>query len=166
MSEAQEQIAVKDQAPKIEPAELIAAHLARTTYTDLPAIVIGAVKVSILDMLGCILAGTSSSDVITIASMVQDWQGAPVCTVIGSGGLRLPPINATLINGAAVHQHDFDDVHDTVTCHPTASTLVPALAAAEQMKRVSGRDLILAVLIHPPARRLLVRRVLGWSRTA
>ena len=147
MSEAQEQVAVKDQAPKIEPAELIAAHLARTTYTDLPAIVIGAVKVSILDMLGCILAGTSSSDVITIASMVQDWQGAPVCTVIGSGGLRLPPINATLINGAAVHQHDFDDVHDTVTCHPTASTLVPALAAAEQMKRVSGRDLILAVAL-------------------
>jgi hypothetical protein len=28
------------------------------------------------------------------------------------------------------------------------------------------RDLILAVLSHPPARRLLVRRVLGWSRTA
>jgi 2-methylcitrate dehydratase PrpD len=147
MSQAREQGTARDQVPQVEAAELIAAHLVRTTYGDLPAPVISAVKVSILDMLGCILAGTSSPDVITIASMVEDWEGAPICTVIGSGGLRLPPISAALINGAAVHQHDFDDVHDTVTCHPTASTLVPALAAAEQRKRVSGRDLILAVAL-------------------
>ena len=61
MSQAQEQAVVKDQAPKVEAAELIAAHFARTTYADLPAPVISAVKISILDMLGCIRAGTSES---------------------------------------------------------------------------------------------------------
>jgi 2-methylcitrate dehydratase PrpD len=38
-------------------------------------------------------------------------------------------------------------VHDAVTCHPTASTFVTALAAAEETKGVSGRDLILAVAL-------------------
>ena len=133
-----------------DAAELIAAHLARMGYDDLPAAVVSAVKISILDTLGCIIAGTSSDDVATISAMVHAWGGAPTCTVIGSGGIKLPPISAALINGAAIHQHDFDDVHDAVTCHPTASTLVPALAAAEERQggqNTTGRDLILAVAL-------------------
>jgi 2-methylcitrate dehydratase PrpD len=59
----------------------------------------------------------------------------------------LPSNNAALANGAAIHQYDFDDVHDTVTCHPTASTLVVALAAAEEKGGVGGRDLMLAVAL-------------------
>jgi len=138
-SEAQEKAA--------DAAELIAAYLARMSYDDLPAAVVSAIKISILDTLGCIIAGTSTADVATISSMVRAWGGAPTCTVIGSGGLKLPPISAAFINGAAIHQHDFDDVHDAVTCHPTASTLVPALAAAEERQGTTGRDLILAVAL-------------------
>ena len=130
-----------------DAAEPIAAHLARISYADLPAAVVSAVKISILDTLGCIIAGTSSADVTTIASMVLGWGGAPICTMIGSGGVKLPPISAAFVNGAAIHQHDFDDVHDAVTCHPTASTLVPALAAAEEQNGATGRDLILAVAL-------------------
>jgi 2-methylcitrate dehydratase PrpD len=130
-----------------DAAEPIAAHLARVSYADLPATVVSAVKISILDTLGCIIAGTSSEDVATIASMVLGWGGAPICTMIGSGGVKLPPISAAFVNGAAIHQHDFDDVHDAVTCHPTASTLVPALAAAEEQNGTTGRDLILAVAL-------------------
>ena len=130
-----------------DATEPIAAHLARVSYVDLPATVVSAVKISILDTLGCIIAGTSSADVATIASMVVGWGGAPICTMIGSGGVKLPPISAAFVNGAAIHQHDFDDVHDAVTCHPTASTLVPALAAAEEQNGTTGRDLILAVAL-------------------
>jgi 2-methylcitrate dehydratase PrpD len=45
-----------------DAAVLIAGHLARTGYVDLPAAVVSAVKISILDTLGCIIAGTSSAD--------------------------------------------------------------------------------------------------------
>src|ERR1700722_14422654 len=82
-----------------DAAELIAAHLARVSYADLPAAVVSAVKISILDTLGCIIAGTSSADVATISSMVIAWGGAPTCTVIGSGGVKLPPISAAFVNG-------------------------------------------------------------------
>lgn len=132
---------------RVDAAELVAAHLARTGFSDLPAGVVAAAKASILDNLGCILAGTASDEVERVRSLAFRWGGAPTSTVIGSGGQRLPPVAAVLANGAAIHQYDFDDVHDAVTCHPTASTLVPALAVAEEVGRVSGRDLILAVAL-------------------
>jgi 2-methylcitrate dehydratase PrpD len=146
MSQVQDNSAGPDNDP-VDASEIIARHLANATYADLPTGVVSAVKNSILDTLGCILAGTSGADVVNISSMVFDWGGAPTCTIIGSGGVKLPPIGAALVNGAAIHQYDFDDVHDTVTCHPTASSLVPALAAAEVRKGVGGKELILAVAL-------------------
>lgn len=140
------QAAEKHEA-KAGAAEVIAQHLARTGYSDLPAKVVKAVKANILDQIGCILSGTGTADVKAMASLVKGWGGAPVCTLIGSGGLKVPPNNAALLNGAAIHQYDFDDVHDTVTCHPTASTLVVTLAAAEEKGGVSGKDVMLAVAL-------------------
>lgn len=130
-----------------DAAEVISAYLARMSYGDLPAGVVAAAKKCILDQLGCILSGTSCADVATLKTMAMEWSGAATCTIIGSGGLRLPPMSAALVNGAAIHQYDFDDVHDRVTCHPTASVLVPSLAAAEEKAGVSGKDLILAVAV-------------------
>src|SRR5882724_5017210 len=104
--------------PKADVADVLARHLARVRYEDLPAAVIKAVKMSILDQIGCILSGTGTSDTLAIVSLVKEWAGAPTCTLIGSGGVRLPSNNAALANGAAIHQYDFDDVHDAVTCHP------------------------------------------------
>lgn len=130
-----------------DAAEVIAKHLAQMQYTDLPERVVSVTKACILDNLGCILAGTSGPDVRKVADLVAEWSGAPQCTVIGGGGLKLPPVGAALSNGAAVHQYDFDDVHDEVTCHPTASSLVPALAAGEVAGGATGKGLILAVAL-------------------
>jgi 2-methylcitrate dehydratase PrpD len=131
--------------PREDAAVAIARHLVAIRFEDLPAKVVTAVKSNILDQLGCILSGTGTADVLPIAALVKSWGGAPICTLIGSGGVRLPPNNAALVNGAAVHQYDFDDVHDKVTCHPTASSLVVALAAAEERGGVNGKALMLAV---------------------
>lgn len=134
-------------AGQSDAAEIIAEHLARMTFSDLPERAIAVTKACILDSIGCILAGTSGPDVRKVADLVAEWSGAPQCTVIGGGGLKLPPVSAALSNGAAVHQYDFDDVHDEVTCHPTASTLVPALAAGEVAGSATGKDLLLAVAL-------------------
>jgi flavin-dependent dehydrogenase len=42
--------------------------------------------------------------------------------------------------------------------------IMPIVRRTAQFNR--HRNLILALLNHPPARRVLMRRVLGWSRTA
>ncbi len=124
---------------------------------------LAAVKASILDTCFRLssLRSTSSADVINISSMVLDWSGAPICTIIGSGGVKLPPMSAAFINGAAIHQYDFDDVHDAVTCHPTASSLVPALTAAEERKGISGKELILAVALGSDLTCRVSRAVVG-----
>lgn len=144
-----------DKSQSLEPkhnsrpdaAEIIANHLARAKYAHLPVPVVDAAKASILDTLGCLLAGTACEDVIAITSLVEKWGGQPSSTIIGHGGLKVPPANAVLANGAAIHQYDFDDVHDRAPCHPTSTTLVPALAVAEETGRISGKELITAVAL-------------------
>ena len=130
-----------------DAAELIAAHLARTSFADLPAATVAATKASILDTLACMLAGSASDDVAAIGGLVGEWGGRPVSTVVLGGGLKVPPIQAVLVNGAMVHQFDYDDTHDLAICHPTSASLPPALALAEAVGGVSGRDLIAAVAL-------------------
>lgn len=135
-------------APREPDASIaIAAHLARTCYEDLPRNVVDAAKASILDTLGCVLAGTACEDVIAIRQVAARWGGRAASTVIGSGGLKVPAASAVLANGAAVHQFDFDDTHDRAVLHPSSASLIPALAVAEDVGGVSGRDLITAVAL-------------------
>ncbi len=137
------------EAAQAEPdaAELIAAHLARTSFADLPAATVAATKASILDTLACMLAGSASDDVAAIGDLVGEWGGRRSSTVVLGGGLKVPPIQAVLVNGAMVHQFDYDDTHDLAICHPTSASLPPALALAESVGGVSGQALIAAVAL-------------------
>jgi len=130
-----------------DAAELFARHLARVACADLPKAVVEAAKASILDTLACVYAGTACADVVTIGGLMHRWGGEAASTVIGGGGAKLPPASAVMVNGAAIHQYDFDDTHDQAVCHPTSATLVPALAVAEARGGVSGRDLVTAVAL-------------------
>lgn len=131
----------------IDAAEPIAAHLARTSFEDLPAATVAATKASILDTLACMLAGSASSDVAAIGGLVAEWGGRASSTVVLGGGLKVPPIQAVLLNGAMVHQFDYDDTHDLAICHPTSASLPPALALAESVGGVAGKALITAVAL-------------------
>lgn len=130
-----------------DASEAIAAHLARTRFEDLPSAVVEAAKASILDTLGCVLAGTACEDVIAIRALAQKWGGATTSTVIGGDGLKVPPANAVLANGSAIHQFDFDDTHDKAVMHPSSASLIPALAVAEEKGGVSGKEIITAVAL-------------------
>jgi 2-methylcitrate dehydratase PrpD len=74
--------------------------------------------------------------------------------VVGGGGLRVPAGNAALANAALVHQDDFDDTYDPSPCHPTAASLMPALAVGQARGGASGREIIVAVAL---ANDLIVR---------
>lgn len=130
-----------------DASEAIAAHLARVTYRDLPRNVVDATKASILDTLACVLAGTACKDVVTIRALAEKWGGRPSSTVIGQGGLKVPPASAVLANGAAIHQYDFDDTHDRAVMHPSSASLVPALAVAEEIGGISGKAVITAIAL-------------------
>jgi 2-methylcitrate dehydratase PrpD len=130
-----------------DAAEAIADHLAAISYEDLPEAVIRASKAAILDTLGCVLAGTGCDEVAKVGSLVDAWAGKPLCTLIGRGGAMASPEGAVLHNAAAIHQYDFDDVHDRAPCHPGSTSVVPALAMAEARGGATGKALIAAVAL-------------------
>ena len=70
-------------------------------------------------VIGCIIAGTGGEEFAAVVSLVSKWGGNPTSTVVGAGGLKVPPDTAVLAHGAAVHQYAFDDTHDKAVCHPT-----------------------------------------------
>jgi len=144
-----------------DAAKVIAKHLSATNYDDLPEGVPEAAKICILDTLGCILAGTGQPDVRRIATLVKDAAGKNSSTILGSGGVRVPAVAAAFSNGAAIHQYDFDDVHDKAPCHPTSTSLVPALAAAEARGGVHGKELICAVALGNDVTVRLSQAILG-----
>jgi 2-methylcitrate dehydratase PrpD len=128
-----------------DASERLAAYIAATRFEDLPAPVVTAVKHGILDTLGCVLAGTGCADVERIRGVAQAWDERGTCTVLGTGGMKAAPMTAVLVNGSAIHQYDFDDTHDLGPCHPSSTSVIPAIAVAESLGGASGRDLIRAV---------------------
>jgi 2-methylcitrate dehydratase PrpD len=129
-----------------DSADAVAAYLASTRYEALPKSVVDAAKAGILDIIGCILAGTGCDEVAKIGEMVDAWAGKPLCTLIGRGR-KASPEGAVLYNASATHQFDFDDVHDRAPCHPSSTSAMPALAMAEVRGGVSGKAYIAAVAV-------------------
>ena len=135
-------------APSVpDAAEIIAGHLACASYDSLPADVVAHTRICILDTLACIYAGTWTDEIRAIADLVLEQGGRETSTLIGMGARKVPAVSAAFVNAAAVHQYDFDDTHDAAVCHPTSTSLAPALALAEQRGKVSGRELITAIAL-------------------
>jgi 2-methylcitrate dehydratase PrpD len=114
----------------------------RLTYADLPDDVRTLARQCVLDYVACTLAGASEALAdILLAEMVEQG-GAPTATVIGHAE-RLPVLSAALVNGAASHALDFDDVNLAMTGHPSV-VLLSALLALAEARGSSGIDVITA----------------------
>ncbi|HTH96374.1 MAG TPA: MmgE/PrpD family protein [Stellaceae bacterium] len=130
----------------------VADFIHKTRYDDVPAEVARLGKASILDALGCALAGAHTPTVDILRRYVQPFEGVtgPTASVLG-GGAKLPPRFAALINGTAMHVDDYDDTQQAATgkfqgIHPTAAVLSALLAAGESCG-ASGIDVLLAYQI-------------------
>ncbi len=97
----------------------------------------------LLDWLGCTIAGQSEP----LVAMLRDelaGEGGGDCTLIASGAqARLH--DAALINGAAAHALDYDDVNRRLHGHPTAC-IAPAVMALGEMLGSSGHDVLVSFI--------------------
>ncbi len=125
--------------------EQLCQHLAACRFEDLPADAVKAAKASILDTMGVMLASTTNSeDCVRMVELALDLGGRAESSIVGFGD-RIPSPMAALINGALCHPLDYDDTHEGAKSHPTAQTLPAALAVAQRVGNVSGKDFITAV---------------------
>lgn len=114
----------------------LATDNAAWRYEDLPADARTLVRQCLLDWFAVTLAGAQEPLTHMLAEEAREQGGHPHCTVVGHGfatGSR----QAALINGAASHALDYDDVNMSFTGHPTV-VLVPALLALAESKGASG----------------------------
>ena len=96
----------------------------------------------VLDYVACTLAGAKEELTDILLAEAQEQGGAPIATVIGHPA-RLPVLSAALVNGAASHALDFDDVNLAMTGHPSVVLLSALLALAEE-RGSSGQDVLTA----------------------
>ena len=120
----------------------LAARSAALCYTDLPQDVRLRVRQCLLDWIGVTLAGACEPLVHMLAEEAREQGGHAQATVVGHA-MTTSSRQAALINGAASHTLDYDDVNMAFTGHPSV-VLVPALLALAESRGASGRDFMTA----------------------
>lgn len=127
----------------------IAEFVVNTNYEDIPAYVIENQKKSVLDAIGITYGASTLGDgcreMLRIAESLAA-NGDGEATVIGFDK-KLPAAWAAFANASMAHGLDFGDTHDRSTIHANASSFPAALAVAEQLGGVSGRDLLTALVL-------------------
>lgn len=119
----------------------------RTTYDDLPADVIEATKLRVLDVIGLSLAGAETAFGRSVREAATAMSPHGPCHIVGTGD----PVGVTaaaFANGSFSQAMEYDDTHNESIVHMSSPSVAAALALSEMgSDRVSGRDLITAIAI-------------------
>ncbi|TCW84471.1 2-methylcitrate dehydratase [Burkholderia sp. SRS-46] len=130
------------------PSLTLATFAAQLRFDAIPDDVVARTVNLYVDWLGSALAGKGARPVETIAAFARRAGGAPD----GAGTAdvlidrtRATPYFAAMMNGAASHFAEQDDVHNGSVFHP-AAVVFPAALALAQARGASGREFIAAVV--------------------
>jgi 2-methylcitrate dehydratase PrpD len=115
----------------------LAKRAAALAWRDLPDDLLERTKQCLLDWFAVTVAGAQEelTDIL-IREAIEDGAKGPA-SLVGRSETTLPS-TAALINGAASHALDYDDVNFAMHGHPTV-TVVPALLALGEQRKASGR---------------------------
>ncbi|MDN5843125.1 MAG: MmgE/PrpD family protein, partial [Alcaligenaceae bacterium] len=119
--------------------------VAELRFDDIPAPVLRRTEDLLLDCLGSILAGAPERPVQTLAryARMMGPVDGPSENLVGQTGTS--PLFAAMVNAAAAHMVEQDDVHNGSVFHPAAVVFPPALATAQALGR-SGREFLVAAV--------------------
>ena len=123
---------------------ILVDHCRSVSFRKLPDSAITAAKTQLLDCIACGLAGMDSPGVRELIELNRSWGGAPESAVFGHD-FSLPCPNAAQVNVTLMHARDYDDVHANGFVHPGIISVGTALAVADLVGDVSGRELLAAV---------------------
>lgn len=123
---------------------LLAEFASGLRYEDLPRPVVDRTRTCLLDNLGCAILGNTLDTARRLAAVARDTGSAPQAAIFGTPD-RASMTDAALVNSAAAHVFEFDDVHNRSSLHVASLVAPAALALAESAVRVSGRELTTAL---------------------
>jgi 2-methylcitrate dehydratase PrpD len=126
---------------------VLAKHIADIGYDGIPRHAVEIAKKSFLDALGVTLAaGTLGEGCQAFVSLAIAEGGKKESTLIGFDA-KTSAAMAAFANGAMAHAIDFEDAHDRALVHPNAATIPAALAVAESIGNVSGKEFLAAIIL-------------------
>ncbi|MBI4455025.1 MAG: MmgE/PrpD family protein [Acidobacteria bacterium] len=122
--------------------EQLAAFVVKAGWEDLSAQAREAMKIRILDSLGCAIGALEAEPVRAIRVLLEELGGRLLCSLVGGG--RTAPDRAAFYNGALTRYLDFNDSYlaKGETCHPSDN--LGAVLAATEYARGSGSALLVA----------------------
>ena len=121
----------------------LVSFLSALRFDDLPDEVVERTKELFLDWVASALAGKNARPVHIFEQFAETMGPAEGPSEILPSRRRISPLFAALVNGAASHVVEQDDLHNASVFHP-ATVVFPAALAAAQHTGASGRDLITA----------------------
>ena len=128
-----------------QPTSDLAEWIVGNTVPAIPAEATIWAKHALLDWFGVALGGSTDPLVqILIDDALEEGEGG-AASLVGRAE-KVIPARAALINGAASHALDFDDVNKKMSGHPTVTVAPVVLSLAEQYV-FSGRNVIDAFVI-------------------
>jgi 2-methylcitrate dehydratase PrpD len=129
----------------ISPSTTLADFAANLRFESIPQPVIQRTEDLFLDWFGCALAGKNARPVETIESFAKAMGRADGVSEVLISRRRTSPLFAAMVNAAASHFAEQDDVHNGSVFHPGTVVFPPALAIAQTLGS-SGRDFLTAVV--------------------
>lgn len=144
---AQAAEAAKTSPAKAPPpvTKILAQWILASSYDTLPEKVRREGVRSFLNWVGVAIGGSHHETVDVAVSALQPFSGPPQAGLFGRSE-RFDIMNAAFLSGVASHIFDFDDTHLKTIIHP-AGPVASAILAYAQMKPVSGRDFLDALVV-------------------
>jgi 2-methylcitrate dehydratase len=126
-------------------SEELAAFVERAGWEDISPAAREALKIRVLDSLGCAFGAMRGEPVRMIRQDISEFGGNPLCTLIGEG--KTSPDRAAFYNGALIRYLDFNDSYlaPGETCHPSDN--IGAVLAASEYALASGRQFLTALAV-------------------
>jgi 2-methylcitrate dehydratase PrpD len=125
--------------------ERLAQFIADTQWDALTPPAVHAAKRSLLNFFAVAFTGCREGTIETMLRSLAAFSAGRQATIIGRRE-RVDTLTAACINAASANALDFCDTHVPTVIHPTAP-VAPALLALGEMQRVSGRDLVLGLVL-------------------
>ena len=115
------------------------------SYDRIPAPARKEAKRFLLDSIGCALAALDNEDMLRAYEYVRSLGGTEEATIIGHGTRTNLP-NAALMNSLLIRAMDYNDIYwKNDPSHP--SDIIPAALAPAEREHLSGKDLIVGIVI-------------------
>ncbi len=136
--------------PETSPTTQLAAFAAQLAFDDIPASVVRKTEDLLVDWFGSALAGKDARPVESIARFAAAMGPQTGGATFGPGASEIlinrtasSPYLAAMVNAAASHVAEQDDVHNGSVFHP-ATVVFPAAVAVAQSIGASGQQLLAA----------------------